>query len=156
MFERFSARSREILVLAQDAARSLGHSEIRTEHLLLGVLAEREGVAAWTLTSLGVDLVEASELVTRFTGADLEPKAGQLPFAYPAKRALELAIVEADRRGAGLVGTEHVLLGVLDAIPTTADGDVVSRVLSEAGVSPTEIREAIARHLSSSESGRGG
>jgi ATP-dependent Clp protease ATP-binding subunit ClpA len=112
VFERFTERARQVVVLAQDEARTLGHGRIGTEHLLLGILRE-EGAAAQALTEAGLSLERARETVAALVGSDEEPSTGQIPFTPMAKHALELALREALSLGHSYIGTEHVLLGVL-------------------------------------------
>jgi ATP-dependent Clp protease ATP-binding subunit ClpC len=145
VYARFTERAREVIVLAQDAARGLGHQEIGTEHLLLGLLAEREGIAAWTLRSLGIDVVRAHDEVMRIEGAGPEETRGQIPLTYHAKRVVDFATTESDRRAAGFVGTEHILLGLLAQLDSDADNDVAGQVLSAAEISRSSIRKAIDR-----------
>jgi ATP-dependent Clp protease ATP-binding subunit ClpA len=117
MFQRFTDKARRTVVLAQEEARSLGHDQIGTEHLLLGLLRESAGVAATALTSLGVSLAAARAHV-----ADSRPEerasgrtaaAGHIPFTPRAKRTLELALRESLQLGHDCIGTEHILLGLV-------------------------------------------
>jgi ATP-dependent Clp protease ATP-binding subunit ClpA len=112
VFERFTERARQVVVLAQEEARALKHSYIGTEHLLLGLLREEEGVAARVLASLGVTLEAARARVEEIVGAGDEATAGQVPFAPRAKKVLELALREALAIGHNYIGTEHILLGL--------------------------------------------
>ncbi|MHB8694901.1 MAG: Clp protease N-terminal domain-containing protein [Solirubrobacteraceae bacterium] len=147
MFERFTERARLVVVLAQEAARDLGHREIGTEHVLLGLLAEREGLAEWTLRSLGVDLERVHAIVVRLVGSAEKPTVGQIPFTRQAKCVVELANVEVDRRHRSFVGTEHVLLGLVAQLDADPEGDVAFRVLSELKVTPEQIRAAVERFV---------
>jgi len=115
MFERFTDRARRVLVLAQEEARLLNHPMIGTDHILLGLLAEGEGVAWRALSGVGVDLVIARQVVEEFrspTGP--HPHAGSPPFTTEAKKALELSLRAALALGHSYIGTEHLLLGLLD------------------------------------------
>jgi ATP-dependent Clp protease ATP-binding subunit ClpC len=150
MYARFTERGRQVVVLAQDAARGMGHSVVATEHLLLGLLAEREGVAAWTLTHLGVDLDGAYVEVAHIRPSGPAPTTGQIPFTYGAKRAIELANEESERRGASSVDTEHILLGLVDQVRRDRGADSVGRVLSAFGIAPKTVREAVDQVLTSS------
>src|SRR6184192_2085285 len=105
MFERFTERARQVVVLAQDEARALRHNYIGTEHLLLGLLREEEGLGALVLGKLGVTLDGARKQVMNIIGEGDEVTTGQLPFTPRAKRALELSLSEATALGHGYVGT---------------------------------------------------
>ena len=113
MFERFTEKARQVVVLAQDEAQALGHNYIGTEHLLLGLLREREGLAARVLHSLDVTVEEVRAQVARIVGRGDEVRAGMIPFTPRAKKALELALREAQALGHNYIGTEHVLLGLV-------------------------------------------
>jgi ATP-dependent Clp protease ATP-binding subunit ClpC len=139
VYERFTGRGREVLVLAQEAARGLGHPQIEPEHLLLGLLAERESMAAWTLNSLGLDLVRVHNEVVRIEGAALEPSTGQIPFSYPAKRVVDFANAESP---SGSVSPEHILLGLLDQLDSDAEDQVAGQVLAALQTSAAAIRAA--------------
>jgi ATP-dependent Clp protease ATP-binding subunit ClpC len=113
MFERFTERARQVVVLAQDEARALGHNFIGTEHLLLGLLREEEGLGARVLDSFGVTLEEVRAQVARIVGQGDEQQTGQIPFTPRAKKTLELALREAISLGHDSIGTEHILLGLV-------------------------------------------
>src|SRR5579862_7862382 len=113
MFERFSEEGRQAVVLAQDEARRLQHDYIGTEHLLLGLLREPEGVAARVLGTLGVTLDDARADVARIIGSGDEATPGQIPFTPRAKKVLELSLREALALDHNSIGTEHLLLGLL-------------------------------------------
>jgi len=134
MFERFTDRARRAVVLAQDEARQLGHSQIGTEHLLLGMLRGGNGVAASALTSLGITLEAARETVAATVGRG-PGQAGHIPFTSPAKRSLELALREALQLGCDYIGTEHILLGVIHN-----DTSVAARTLAGLGAQPDAVR----------------
>jgi ATP-dependent Clp protease ATP-binding subunit ClpC len=143
MFERFTERARQVVVLAQDEARALKHDYIGTEHLLLGLLREEEGLAARVLETLGVELEEVRDQVARIVGQGEHVATGQIPFTPRAKAVLELSLREALALGHNYIGTEHVLLG----IARENDGMAV-RVLREVGVDVASIRDELLRLLS--------
>jgi ATP-dependent Clp protease ATP-binding subunit ClpC len=113
MFERFTDRGRRVVVLAQEEARLLDHNYIGTEHLLLGLVREGEGVAARALTSLGISLEAVQQQVAEIIGRGKRPPSGHIPFTARAKKVLELSAREADALGGNYVSTEHLLLGLL-------------------------------------------
>jgi ATP-dependent Clp protease ATP-binding subunit ClpC len=144
MFERFTERAREVVVLAQDEARLLQHHYIGTEHLLLGLLREEQGLAARTLASfpdVTVDTVRAD--VTRIVGRGDEVVAGQIPFTPRAKKVLELSLREARALHHDFIGTEHILLGLM----RESEG-VAARVLGQHGVDAERVRDVGANMLS--------
>ncbi len=113
MFERFTDRARRVVVLAQEEARLLDHSYIGTEHVLLGLLHEGEGVAAAVLGSLGVDRGRAQAVVVELVGRGTSAPAGHVPFTPRAEKVLELSLREALQLGHNYIGTEHLLLGLI-------------------------------------------
>jgi ATP-dependent Clp protease ATP-binding subunit ClpC len=118
MFERFTESARQVVVLAQDEARALGHDWIGTEHIFLGLLREQHGsdpLARRVLVELGVDLDQVRARVVALRGARESPPTGQIPFTPEAKRTLESALREAVRRKHGFIGSEHLLLGLTHA-----------------------------------------
>lgn len=123
MYERFTDRTRRAVVLAQDEARNLNHNYIGTEHLLLGLLHEGEGVAGQVLTSLGFDLATLREQVAQHSPRGDHRHAGHIPFTPRAKKVHELALREALQLGNNYVGTEHLLLGIV------REGDGVAATL---------------------------
>jgi ATP-dependent Clp protease ATP-binding subunit ClpC len=127
------------VVLAQDEARSLGHDRLGTEHLLLGLLREGEGLAARALAALDVSIDEARAQVVRLVGrgADRNVSRGQIPFTPRAKQALELGLREALTLGHDYIGTEHLLLGLVRSEGTGA------RALWELGVGRENVRDAV-------------
>ncbi|MBV8993008.1 MAG: hypothetical protein JO287_04740 [Pseudonocardiales bacterium] len=137
-FKRFTARARQSIVLAQEEARRLRHDHLGTEHLLLGLLAEGEGVAAQALRGVGITLDAARAGVEQITGRGQESRQGRIPFAAPAKKALELALCEALELGHNYIGTEHLLLGLLEEGAGTGVKAIVA-----AGVQPDQLREAV-------------
>src|SRR5579859_1861874 len=142
MFERFTERARQVVVLAQEEARALKHNYIGTEHILLGLLREEEGVAAQVLTSLGVTGEKARTMVLSRVGSGEEVSSGQIPFTPRAKKVLELALREALALGHTYIGTEHILLGLLQA-----DDGVAARILLELDAGPDKIRPEVLRRL---------
>ena len=151
MFERFTERARKVVVLAQEEARHFNHNYIGTEHLLLGLLREDEGVAARALTSLNVTLDEVREQVESIVGYGEEGTGGQAPFTPRSKKVLELALREALQLGHNYIGTEHILLGLV----RESEG-VAARVLSNLDVDPDKVRREVVRMLGGGRSGRGG
>ncbi len=143
MFERFTERARQVVVLAQEEARSLKHNYIGTEHLLLGLLREEEGVAARVLESLDVSVEEVRAAVVRIVGSGEESPQGQIPFTPRAKKVLELALREALSLGHNYIGTEHILLGLI-----REDEGVAARILLDLDAEPDKIRNEIMRSLS--------
>jgi ATP-dependent Clp protease ATP-binding subunit ClpC len=143
MFERFTERARQVVVLAQEEARSLKHNYIGTEHLLLGLLREEEGVAARVLESLDVSVEEVRAAVVRIVGSGEESPQGQIPFTPRAKKVLELALREALSLGHNYIGTEHILLGLI-----REDEGVAARILLDLDADPDKIRNEIMRSLS--------
>ncbi|MGH8921240.1 MAG: Clp protease N-terminal domain-containing protein, partial [Actinomycetes bacterium] len=113
MFERFTDRARRVLVLAQEEARLLNHNFIGTEHILLGLIHEGEGVAAKALEQLGISLEAVREKVEETIGPAGTSPAGSPPFTPRAKKVLELSLREALQLGHNYIGTEHMLLGLV-------------------------------------------
>ena len=138
VFERFTERARQVVVLAQDEARGLRHNYIGTEHLLLGLLREDEGVARRVLESLGISLDEARAQVVRIVGEGEAPPAHQIPFTPRAKKVLELSLREAIRLRHDYIGTEHILLGLVHE-----NEGVAVRILLDFGVDDKRVREAV-------------
>ena len=114
MFERFTDRARRVIVLAQEEARGFDHNYIGTEHLLLGLIGEREGLAAQTLAMFDLDLERVRAAVDARIGRGKEVVKGHIPFTPRAKKVLELSLRQAMKLGHDDIGTEHVLLGLLD------------------------------------------
>jgi ATP-dependent Clp protease ATP-binding subunit ClpC len=142
VFERFTERARQVVVLAQDEARDLKHNYIGTEHLLLGLLREEEGVAARVLESLDVTVEEVRTQVLRIVGPGDEVATGQIPFTPRAKKVLELALREALSLNHSYIGTEHILLGV-----ARENSGVAARILLGFDVDAEKIRAEIVRTL---------
>ncbi len=143
MFERFTERARQVVVLAQEEARALKHNYIGTEHLLLGLLREEEGVAARVLDTLDVSVEEVRAAVVRIVGSGEEAPQGQIPFTPRAKKVLELALREALSLGHNYIGTEHILLGLV-----REDEGVAARILLDLDAEPDKIRGEVMRTLS--------
>ena len=143
MFERFTERAREVVVLAQDEARGLKHNYIGTEHLLLGLLREEEGLAARVLESLGVTLEGVRNQVRRIVGDGDEVTTGQIPFTPRAKKVLELALREAMSLGHNYIGTEHVLLGIV-----RENEGVAARILFDFDADAERVRNKVIQMLS--------
>lgn len=135
MYEQFDEPARAAVAIAQDEARALGHGRVGTEHLLLGVLRARAGRGADVLRRLGVDHQAALAHVMRIEGLAEAPPEGELPLTARSQEALELAMREAYELRAPSVGTEHVLLGLLEE----REGLAV-RVLADAGLTPEGVR----------------
>lgn len=143
MFERFTDRARRVVVLAQEESQRLSHNYIGSEHLLLGLLAEREGVAARALESLNVTLTAAREQVEEIIGPGQQTPRGHIPFTPRAKKILELSLREALTMGSEVIDTEHLLLGLID------EGDGVgAQILQRLGATAQAVREAVARLIS--------
>jgi hypothetical protein len=143
MFERFTDRARRVVVLAQEEARLLNHHQIGTEHLLLGLVHEGDGVAARALESLGVSLEAVRARVEEVVGRGDSPPGEQIPFTPRAKKVLELSLREALALSHNYIGTEHILLGLI------REGEgVAAQVLTELGVGHDQVREQVVRLLS--------
>jgi ATP-dependent Clp protease ATP-binding subunit ClpC len=142
LFERFTDRARRVVVLAQEEARLLAHNFIGTEHILLGLIHEGEGVAAQALEALGVRLDAAREAVGRRGSGRGSPPTSQMPFTPRAKKVLELSLREALQLGHNYIGTEHVLLGLV------AEGEGVgAQVLREFGAELPAVRRQVMERL---------
>ena len=136
MFERFTDRARRVVVLAQEEARTLDHGYIGTEHLLLGLLREGDGVAARTLESLGVSREAARGQVEEIIGRGVDPPPSHIPFTPRAKKVLELSLREALALGHTYIGTEHLLLALL-----REGHGVAAQVLVRLGVDHARVRD---------------
>ena len=137
MFERFTERARQVVVLAQEEARTLKHNYIGTEHILLGLLREEEGLAARVLEGLEITVEEVRAQVIRIVGSGEEVTSGQIPFTPRAKKVLELALREALSLGHNYIGTEHILLGLV-----RENEGVAARILADFHQSFDPAREA--------------
>jgi ATP-dependent Clp protease ATP-binding subunit ClpA len=138
MFERFTERARRAVVLAQEEARQLDHGSIGTEHLLLGLIREGEGVAAKALESLGISLTAVRERVVVSVGRRERPPSGHIPFTERATRVLELSLRESGQLGHRYIGTEHILLGLV------REGEgVAAQVLTGLGADLGRVRQQV-------------
>ena len=142
MFERFTDRARRVVVLAQEEARMLNHNYIGTEHILLGLIHEGEGVAAKALESLGISLEAVRSQVEEIIGQGQQAPSGHIPFTPRAKKVLELSLREALQLGHNYIGTEHLLLGLV----RERDG-VAAQVLAERGAALDAVRQEVVRQL---------
>ena len=143
MFERFTDRARRVIVLAQDEARLLNHNYIGTEHILLGLIHESEGVGAKALEAMGVTLDAVREQVREIIGEGSQAPSGHIPFTPRAKKVLELSLREALQLGHNYIGTEHILLGLL----REGEGTAV-KVLSRLKAEPSAVRQEVIDRLS--------
>src|ERR1700704_1421325 len=151
MFERFTERARQVVVLAQEEARTLKHNYIGTEHILLGLLREEEGLAARVLESLDITVERVRAQVVRIVGSGEEGTSGQIPFTPRAKKVLELALREALSLGHNYIGTEHILLGLV-----RENEGVAARILLDFDADAEKIRNEIIRMLSGPGRRQGG
>ena len=142
MFERFTERARQVVVMAQVEGRGLGHNYIGTEHILLGLLHDRETAAGHALAALGLEFEDVRDRVRQICPPAEELTAGQIPFTPRAKKILELALREALALGHNYIGTEHVLLGLV----REQDG-IAMRVLLACGATAEKIRDEVLRRL---------
>ena len=143
MFERFTDRARRVVVLAQEEARLLNHSYIGTEHILLGLIHEGEGVAAKALESLGISLEAVRSQVEEIIGQGGSSPSGHIPFTPRAKKVLELSLREALQLGHNYIGTEHILLGLI------REGEgVAAQVLVKLGADLSRVRQQVIQLLS--------
>jgi ATP-dependent Clp protease ATP-binding subunit ClpC len=143
MFERFTDRARRVVVLAQEEARMLNHNYIGTEHILLGLIHEGEGVAAKALESLGISLDAVREQVQEIIGQGQQAPSGHIPFTPRAKKVLELSLREALQLGHNYIGTEHILLGLI------REGEgVAAQVVVKLGADLNRVRQQVIQLLS--------
>ncbi len=143
MFERFTDRARRVVVLAQEEARMLNHNYIGTEHILLGLIHEGEGVAAKALESLGIALEGVRAQVEEIIGQGAQAPSGHIPFTPRAKKVLELSLREALQLGHNYIGTEHILLGLI------REGEgVAAQVLQKLGADLNKVRQQVLQLLS--------
>jgi ATP-dependent Clp protease ATP-binding subunit ClpC len=143
MFERFTDRARRVVVLAQEEARSLNHNYIGTEHILLGLLNEGEGIAAKAMESLGIGLDSVRDEVVKIIGQGQQAPTGHIPFTPRAKKVLELSLREALQLGHNYIGTEHILLGLI------REGEgVAAQVLQQLGAELQKVRQSVIQLLS--------
>ena len=150
MFERFSDRARRVVVLAQEEARTTNHNYIGTEHILLGLIHEGEGVAAKALESLGISLEAVRSQVEDIIGQGQSAPTGHIPFTPRAKKVLELSLREALQLGHNYIGTEHILLGLI------REGEgVAAQVLQKLGADLNRVRQEVIQLLSGYTGGKG-
>ncbi len=143
LFERFTDRARRVVVLAQEEARLLNHSYIGTEHILLGLIHEGEGVAARALEGLGINLDSVRQQVVEMIGQGQQAPSGHIPFTPRAKKVLELSLREALQLGHNYIGTEHILLGLI------REGEgVAAQVLQKLGADLPKVRQTVIQLLS--------
>jgi hypothetical protein len=138
MFERFTDRARRVVVLAQEEAMRLDHNYIGTEHLLLGLLREEQGVAAAALAAVGVGLEAVRVRLEEAVGRGTEPQSGHIPFTPRAKKVLELSLREALQLGHNYIGTEHILLGLI-----REGNGLAAQFIVEIGVPPSRLRAQV-------------
>jgi ATP-dependent Clp protease ATP-binding subunit ClpA len=148
MFERFTDRARRVVVLAQEEAGLLNHNYVGTEHLLLGLVSEGQGVAARALESLGIRLEAVRAQVEEIIGQGQTASTGHIPFTPRAKRVLELSLREAKQLGHNYIGTEHLLLGLI----REREG-VAAQVLLTLGGDLSGVRQQVIQLLSGSGTG---
>jgi ATP-dependent Clp protease ATP-binding subunit ClpA len=142
MFERFTDRARRVVVLAQEEARMLDHNYIGTEHILLGLIHEGEGVAAKALESLGISLEAVRQQVEEIIGRGQQAPSGHIPFTPRAKKVLQLSLREAPLIGHNYIGTEHILLGLI------REGEgVAAQVLVRLGADLNRVRRQVIQLL---------
>jgi ATP-dependent Clp protease ATP-binding subunit ClpC len=150
MFERFTDRARRVVVLAQEEARMLNHNYIGTEHILLGLIHEGEGVAAKALESLNISLEAVRQQVEEIIGQGQAAPTGHIPFTPRAKKVLELSLREALQLGHNYIGTEHILLGLI------REGEgVAAQVLQKLGADLSRVRQTVIQLLSGYTGGKG-
>jgi hypothetical protein len=142
MFERFTDRARRVVVLAQEEARMLSHNYIGTEHLLLGLIHEGEGVAAQALESLGLSLEAVRLQIEEIIGPGQEAPSGHIPFTARAKKVLELSLREAHQLGHDYIGTEHILLGLI-----REGAGVAAQALVRLGADLNRVRQQVIQLL---------
>ena len=143
MFEKFTDKARRVVVLAQEEAKLLNHNYIGTEHILLGLIHEGEGVAAKALEALGINLEQVREQVQDIIGQGQQSPSGHIPFTPRAKKVLELSLREALQLGHSYIGTEHLLLGLI------REGEgVAAQVLTKLGADTNKVRQQVIQLLS--------
>ena len=149
MFERFTDRARRVVVLAQEEARMLNHNYIGTEHILLGLIHEGEGVASKALEQLGISLENVREQVQEIIGQGQQAPTGHIPFTPRAKKVLELSLREALQLGHNYIGTEHILLGLI------REGEgVAAQVLVKLGADLARVRQTVIQLISGYQGGK--
>ena len=143
MFERYTDRARRVVVLAQEEARRLDHNYIGTEHILLGLIHEGDGIAAKALVSLEINLDVVRQQVEEIIGQGQQAPSGHIPFTPRAKKVLELSRREAEQFGHDYIGTEHVLLGLI-----REGNGVAAQVLIRLGADPNRVRKQVIQLIS--------
>jgi ATP-dependent Clp protease ATP-binding subunit ClpC len=142
LFERFTERARQVVVLAQEEARALRSGHIGTEHILLGLLREHSGIAAQVLESFDITLERTRGEVVRIVGVGQETPSGQIPFTPRGKRALELALQQALALGSNYIDPEHILLAL-----TSLEDATSTRILRDCQVDPDRIRAEVLQRV---------
>lgn len=142
MFDRFTARARQTIMLAREEAKRLGHAEISNEHLLLGMLSQQECIAVKALVAMNIDLDAVRGQIEEGIGTGQASPGDYVAFADHPKRMFELALREALQLGHGYVGTEHLLLGIMRQYE-----GVAAEVLTGSGVDLNQARQAVLRSL---------
>jgi ATP-dependent Clp protease ATP-binding subunit ClpC len=149
MFERFTDRARRVVVLAQEEAKGLNHNYIGTEHILLGLIKEGDGIAAKALAELDISIDNVREQVQDMIGQGQQAPTGHIPFTPRAKKVLELSLREALQLGHNYIGTEHILLGLI------REGEgVAAQVLVKLGADLTRVRQTVIQLLSGYQAGK--
>jgi ATP-dependent Clp protease ATP-binding subunit ClpC len=149
MFERFTDRARRVVVLAQEEAKGLNHNYIGTEHILLGLIKEGDGIAAKALAELSISIDNVREQVQEIIGQGQQAPSGHIPFTPRAKKVLELSLREALQLGHNYIGTEHILLGLI------REGEgVAATVLVKLGADLTRVRQTVIQLLSGYQGGK--
>jgi len=146
MFEKFTDRARQVVVLAQDEARRLRHKHIGTEHILLGLIHEGDGVAAQALQSLGIGLDAVRLKVEEITPPGEHTAPGHIPFTPRAKKVLELSLRESLDLGHNYIGTEHILLGLI-----REGRGVAAAALAGLGADPSRVRQSVVQLVAADE-----
>jgi ATP-dependent Clp protease ATP-binding subunit ClpC len=142
MFEKMTDRARRVMVLSQEAARRLAHNYVGTEHILLGLIEEGEGVAAKALVELGISLPDVQKKVEAVIGRGEQSPTGSIPFTPRAKKVIELSLREGLQLGHNYIGTEHILLGLI------REGEgVAASVLVDLGVDLRQVRQQVIKVL---------
>ena len=142
MFERFTDQARRVVVLAQEESRILNHNYIGTEHLLLGMLREREGGAATALEAMGIGLEAVRQQVEEIVGRGKDIPSGHIPFTPRAKKVLEFSLRESLQLGHDYIGSEHILLGLI------REGEgLAAQILVQLGADLPRVREQVLRQL---------
>ena len=142
MFERFTYRARGVLLMAQEEARNFQHNYIGTEHILLGLIREHEGIAAMAIESLGISLEAARQQVKEIIGQGHQAPSGGIPLTPRVKKVLELSFRESLERGHDYIGTEHILLGLI-----RQDEGGAAQVLIKLGAEPNRVRQEVLQIL---------